>query len=307
MSKRRAFIAALAVLLSAASAGAELPAAVHGIELHAPRDFGYVMGDPIRNDIEIRVAKPFELEADFLPQPGSAINDWLEVRDVQWRREDSGKETVYRIALTYQVFRGVREAEPLSVPALPLRFRGADGRFEVQSPVWPFTLMPLIAPKIADESVMLRGPLSPPVYPTERLAAVLLGFLSGIAALLVYAARRLGLPPFRAFAASPFARAVRTLKKLRRQPPSLEVYRQAFLLVHGALNETAGYTVLAGRLGRFLAEHPQFEGLREPFEAFFTASERLFFAPVEPDIANGHALARLEDLCRQSRAAERRR
>jgi len=307
VSTRRNTIAALALLLHVAASGAELPAAVHGIELHALRDFGYVMGDPIRNDIEIGVAKPFELEADFLPHPGSAISEWLEVRELQWRQEDAGKETIYRIALTYQVFKGVREAEILSVPALPLRFRGADGSFEVQSPAWRFTLMPLISPKTVDENVTLRGPLPPTVYPTERPTAVLLGFLAGIAALLVYAAWQLGLPPFRAYAASPFARAVRALKRLRRQPPSYETYRQALQLVHGAINETAGYTVFAGRLERFLVEHPEFEGLREPFEAFFTASGRLFFASLEPDLPTGPALARLEELCRKSETAERRR
>jgi mxaA protein len=307
VSKHRVPIALLALLIRAASAEAELPAAVQDITLGAARDFGYVMGDPIRNEIEIKVAKPFRLETDFLPQPGSAINDWLEVRALHWGQEDAGQYTVYRVTLTYQVFKGVRETEIPSVPGLPLAFRGAEGSFQVESPAWPFTLMPLISPKTADEQVTLRGALPPPTYATERPATALSGLLFGVAALLVYAVRRLGLPPFRAFAASPFARAVRTLKKLRRQPPSHETYRQALMVVHGALNETAGYTVLAGRLERFLAEHPEFEGLRGPFEAFFSASGRLFFASLEPDIPTGPTLAGLEELCRRSRAMERGR
>jgi mxaA protein len=294
-------------MFHAAGVSAELPAAIHGIELHAQRDFGYVMGEPIRNTIEVRVAKPFELESDFLPQPGSAVNDWLEVRQVEWKREDRGDETIYRIAITYQVFKGVREPETQAVPPLPLRFRDGDRHIEVDAPAWSFTLAPLIPPKTPDENVTLRGDVPLPAYPTGQHETALAGFLVGIAALLLYAAWRLGLPPFRATSAPPFARAGRALKKLRRQPATNEVYREALRLVHGAINETAGYTVFAGRLDRFLVEHPEFDGLREQFEAFFAVSQRLFFAPVEPGILSDYALARLEKLCRESRTVERRR
>jgi len=296
-----------ALMFHAAGVSAELPAAIHGIELHAQRDFGYVMGEPIRNTIEVRVAKPLELESDFLPQPGSAVNDWLEVRQVEWKREDRRDQTIYRIDFTYQVFKGVRDAETQTVPALPLRFRQGDSHIEVEAPAWNFTLTPLISPKTPDENVTLRGDLPPPVYPTERHETALFGFLIGIAAPLMYAAWRLGLPPFRTFVALPFARAARALKKLHRQPPSGEVYRQALRLVHGAINETAGYTVFAGRLDQFFIEHPEFGGLREQFEAFFAVSQRLFFASIEPDIPSDFALTGLEKLCRESRKVERRR
>jgi mxaA protein len=297
----------LALLFYAVGAWAQLPAAIHGVELHARRDFGYVMGEPLRHDIEIKVAKPFELEADFLPQAGSAVNDWLEIRQVEWKREDRGKETIYRIALTYQVFKGVRETETQAVPALPLRFRHGENSIEVEAPAWNFTLTPLISPKTPDENVTLRGDLPPPVYPTGQHKTALIGFLTGIVALLIYAAWRLGLPSFLALDASPFARAGRALKKLRRQPASGEVYRQALRLVHGAINETAGYTVFSGRLDRFFIEHPEFDGLREQFEAFFVTSQGLFFASIELDIPSDFALDRLEALCRESRKIEGRR
>jgi len=297
----------LALLFRATCAYAELPSPAHRIELSAPRDFGYVMGEPIRHNIDVQVAQAFELEADFLPQPGSAVSDWLELRQAEWKREDRGGETAYHITLSYQVFKGVRDPEILTVPALPLRFRDGDSRIEVEAPAWNFTLTPLIPPKTPDENVALRGDLPPPTYPTGPHQAALAGFLIGITALLLYASWHLGLPPFRAINLSPFARAERTLRKLGRRSPSIEDYREALRLVHGAINETAGHTVLAGRLDRFLVEHPEFEGLREQLTAFFQVSQRVFFVSSEPQTPSDYSLDRLKQLCQQCRSIERER
>lgn len=285
------------------SAWPELPPSVRAIELAAPRDFGYVMGEPIHHEITVKIAHPFALEADFLPQPGSAVNDWLEIRQSRWTREDQGSERIYRISLTYQVFKGVRETETVTVPVLPLRFSNGNDSTEIEVPAWNFTLTPLISPKIPDENVTLRGDL-PPVENTEH-PGWLAGFSVAVIGLLVYALWRLGLPPFRAARAAPFARARQALKRLRRQPPTLDTCGTAFRLVHQAINETAGHPVFSKHLDRFLHERREFEGLREQLEAFFATSQRLFFETIGAETRPGDTLDWLDTLCQQAQRIEK--
>lgn len=290
----------IALLLLACSSHALADGAIHSISQTPQRDFGIVMGETLSSEIRVAVAPGLTLETATLPQAGSALNDVLEVRESSWREQAKPDETVYTIKLTYQVFKGVREAETVEVPALALRFSQAAETVEAQVPGWTFTLMPLIPPWASDADVQVRGDLPPPVYSAEGHWRWLAAFLLGLAGLGVYAAWQLGLPPFR-FNASPFARAVSGLKKLRKRT-GLERWRQGLRLVHAALNETAGRVLCSSQLADFLAQQPQYAGLRPELERFFALSDRLFFAGgTEPPV--DYPWTRLEALCRQLAAA----
>ena len=77
--------------------------------------------------------------------------------------------------------------------------------------------------------------------------------------------------------------------------------------VHAAFNATASRAVFEHDLARFFVEHPRFEPVRTPIEAFFADSGKLLYGCGEdaPDGIRG--LDRLRDLCRDCRDVERNR
>jgi mxaA protein len=271
------------------------------VELSAPRDYGYVMGDLIEHTLTATVPESYTLETGFLPKPG-ALDEWLEVRSVNWDENRANGETRYRIRVIYQLFKGVRSPEKAVVPALPLRFAGAEP-LEAKAPAWEFTVTPLIPPQLADENVAIRGSLPPaPVAAAphrHRLLAYLAGALSLCGGL---AWQKWG----RTHRARPFARARRELKKLLRSPASPERFRAAVKLLHRALDETAGGTLFAGQVDRFCASRPAFAEIREELAGFFALSRRLFFTAPEVAVPSDYPAERLENLCRRCAAAERR-
>jgi mxaA protein len=275
------------------------PAPIRSVSVAPQRDYGLVVGETLASEIRVAVEPGFELEAAALPLPGVAVSDFLELREIGWAKQPQGGETLYRIRLVYQVFKGVRDAETVAVPALPLRFNRAGQAAEADAPGWNFTLTPIIPPGTADDTVALRGDLPPPSLPDRGPGRWLLACLAGLAGLGVYAGERAGLLRRRA---PPFVRAARALKTLGRQPSSLDTWRQGARLVHAALNETAGHTVLSGQLRRFLAARPDYAGLQAELEQFFRHSDRLFFAEAA-DWPADYPLARLEALCRRLAAA----
>jgi len=281
----------------------EHPSPIHSISVAPLRDYAIVIGETLSSEIRIALEPGLTLETASLPQPGSAVSDVLELRAADWNQQTEGGETLYRIRLVYQVFKGVRDAETVSVPALPLRFQRAGQTLETEAPAWNFTLVPIIPAKTADEDVLLRGDWPAPAYADAGHQRGLLACLAGLVGLGVYASLRLGLLRRRA---PPFVQAARALKKLGRQPPSLASWRQGAKLVHAALNETAGQTVFAGQLPRFLASQPCYASLQIELEQFFRQSDWLFFTDATEYPAD-YPLFRLETLCRQLAAAGNRR
>ena len=287
------------LLFLAASA---LPAAPEPrIELAAPRDYGYVMGDLIEHTVTVSVPESYRLETAFLPRPG-ALDEWLDVRSADWAAERGNGEARYRIRLVYQLFKGVRGPETAVVPALPLRFVGAEP-LEVKTPAWEFTVTPLIPPQLPDENVAIRDLLPPEPIATAPHWHRFWIYLAGTVAFAGWLAwRRLG----GTRRARPFARAQRELKQLLRGPASSETYRAAATLLHRAFDETAGGALFAGQVERFCESRPGFAELREELTGFFAVSERLFFTVPEAPLPADYPIGRLERLCRRCAAVERR-
>lgn len=289
----------LALLVFSSVHAEALTAPIHSVSIVPLRDYGIVMGETLASEIRVAVDSGYGLETAALPQPGSAASDFLELREARWAKRSLGDETLYHIHLVYQVFKGIREAETVTVPALTLRFSRAGHVVETQAPAWNFTLTAIIPAKTADEDIILRGDLPAPVHSDYGHRRWLLACLAGLAGLGVYAYGRLGLFRRRPL---PFIRAARALKKLGRRPPSLETWRQGARLIHAALNETAGQGVFSGQLAPFLAAHPRYATLRSELEQFFRLSDRLFFGCVAEYPAD-YPLSRLETLCRKLAAA----
>lgn len=271
------------------------------VELSAPRDYGYVMGDLIEHTLTVAVPEAYGLDTGYLPAPGP-LDEWLDVRSVDWNRTRADGETRYRIRVVYQLFKGVRSAEKAAVPALPLRFAGPD-ILEAKAPEWAFTVTPLIPPALADENVAIREALPPDPLATRPHWRRLLACLAGAAAVAGFLGwQNLGWRR----RTRPFGRAQRELKKLLRTPATPQSTREAARVLHRALDETAGETLFAGRIEDFCQGRPAFAALRDELRDFFELSRRLFFTSPEEPVPKDYPPARLADLCRRCAAAERR-
>jgi mxaA protein len=270
------------------------------VELAAPRDFGYVMGDLIEHRISVSVPEGYALETEFLPRPG-AVADWLDIRGIEWERSGTG----YRLRVTYQVLKGVKDPERLAIPPLPIRFRGAD-TLEAEAPGWEFVLSPIIPPKLPDEQVTVRAGFPPPTPPIAAHRLRLAAFAAGALAVALHLAGHYGFPPFSIRSGRPFARTRNELKRLAKKRPDPEVYRHALRAMHRALDETAGRTLLATHLDGFLQIRPAFVELRGDLERFFGLSQRVFFAAPHQPVPAEYPLGWLETLCRRCAMAERK-
>jgi mxaA protein len=289
---------ALIAALHGTDVGAEAPNPVHEISATLSRDFGIVMGDTFREDIRVQLEPGFALETALLLLPDSAVNDYLEVRATDWNQVDGN---VYQVSLTYQVFKGVREPEALTVPAVPLYFRRGAEVIEAAAPARQLTLMPLIPAGTPDEKVTLRDALPPlPISDSRRPALLALGLLI-LAALSLGAAWLLNHPQ----QAAPFRSAAKALRKLRHQPQNAETLKTALKQVHEAFNQTAGHTLFRNGLAEFMARHPEFTDATEEAEQFFAYSERVFFAPANLALPSDYSLSRLKDLCEAMASTEK--
>jgi mxaA protein len=54
-------------------------------------------------------------------------------------------------------------------------------------------------------------------------------------------------------------------------------YRKALLILHRAIDATAGHAVFAEDLSDFIARAPTFARLKDEFNLFFRSSRRVFF------------------------------
>jgi mxaA protein len=260
----------------------------------------HTMGDLIVRDVVV-ASNGAQPDPASLPAPG-ALNEWAEIRKVE--TDSTGPSTPLtaseqtRVRVTYQVFYGVRGPETAELPPLRLRFEGAGGSQDVEAPALPVSFMPLIPPGIPDEKVTIRAtrPAEPrPFSPYGQWLGFGLGLGGGAGVYLLWLR---GLLPMLS-GPLPFRRASRELEHLANQPAP---GRAACLILHRALNETAGEAVFGNGLEAFLDRHPEFAGLRGTLDEFFALSRRLFFA----EGSDGEAYSLCLKLARQARRLERR-
>ena len=176
-------------------------------------------------------------------------------------------------------------------------------------PSWGFTFGPIVTPedRTAGRVPDLRPALPPPAFETDvravRVAA--LGLLAlGLVLLIVRErlAGRFAVPSDRHFD--------RAWHRLRRRPSGSDLsgsFTQALVEVHAAFNATAGRAVFQHDLARFFVEHPGFEPVRVPIEAFFAESGKQLYGCDENADRGARSMDRLRDLCRACRDVERKR
>lgn len=295
------YVALFLLLGASRAASAELAPPPLELERVTPRPFGYLIGDRIEHQIYLRLPGRCRLEPAALP--AGQLNHWLEAQVGAIAEHRDADSVRYRLRLVYQTYAGVLEVKTLKVPALTLRYRCGETAGEAVVPPWAFTQSPLqeLALRRAASSEYLQ-----PDHAAQRLDATSArrrswGFGMSLVALV---AVWLGLEGRRLYRARPFAGAYRTVHTLLAQSGGGgEPARAAFLCLHRAFDAYHGQPMFAAELEAFCGRAEGFRRLQPEIEAFFAASDRVFFAGELPERA--FPSERLSALCLALRNAER--
>lgn len=243
------------------------------------RGFGYFVGDLVRARIEIRAGGDLRLSRASLPQAGP-LTTALDLRAVEVEEAERAGERLWRIDLTYQNFYVALDVRDLVVPGFAVSLDGLAGRRVVDVPEWRFGVAPLreISPEHPERARDYMRPDSIPPHvgdagPRNGALAFAAAAVAGLAAV----ARDRAWPPFHRRRARIFAALSRRFAAQARRPRDDRELREALQRLHRAIDAANGASVLSGDLAEFLRARPEFAPLRDSFETFFAASNRIFF------------------------------
>ncbi|QFR33759.1 nonribosomal peptide synthetase MxaA [Ancylobacter sp. TS-1] len=272
-------LARLVLLLALLTSPAH--AQLRGIDLYAPRPFGYVIGDVVTLTAEIALDAPFVLDPASLPAP-RALDYWLDLRGVTLTDEGVADGVRrYTLDLVYQTFYAPLEPRRMSLPGLTLTAVAEGRRVPVEVPPWSFLMSPLreIVATGAGPAMALRPDIAPAPIPTGTTLRRLLAALAVALLAFLVLAWQMGWGPFGRRAARPFARAARAVPTSlgTTADPSPAAYGGALRALHRAFDATAGKGVFAEDLPDFFRAYPAFHAAEAEVRRLFNASRRAFF------------------------------
>ncbi len=303
----RAMRMALGAVFALLAMCAVAQAQVQSVKLLTPRLFGYFVGDVLDDEVVVRVDKGTELVAGSVPQRGS-LNAWFELVASSVEEEEADGAKIYRLYLAYQNFYPAIDARQLEVPGFTLSFKAGDRIYPAEVPGWSFNISPLrevLPPAKASGDQYMQPDALPPFYDLRGDATIALALLALALVALALLAYHLAWWPFGARAHRPFTEAARSIRKLLRGTEAGPAYREAVVILHRAVDATAGHAVFSEDVPAFLAQHPAFARLKDEFTRFFASSQKAFFGENPADAIAGFGPAELRRFSDQLSATER--
>ena len=264
-----------AAFVIASVLGGHAHAAIRSVTLQRPeRDFGYFLGDTLTVTARIAADPNTQLDRTSLPQPGP-VSRLIDIRAVAVSEKPGNGSRIYDITIQYQNFYGPDAATHIEIPGFSIEFTDGPARFSAQIPAWAFMASPLRHAVAAMTDIHglqpdHSAPLQPDGAAKLRLAA---GLAASLVAAIILLARG-GWLPAPGAGQRPFTIADRRISRLSHDT---DAQRRAFIALHEAFDATAGRTLLAGDVDKFLAQHGRFLALRPDIEHFFAASQAYFF------------------------------
>lgn len=300
-AERCAGLCRLLAALLACVASAEIDAqAISDVRIEAPREFGYTVGDTVRHKMVLDLEGPYRLDTTSLPAAGR-LNRWLEIIGAEATAAHDRDGVSYAITIDYQIVNAPHDVTAVTVPQQDLSVSGGANPIAVFIPEWTFRVGPVTDAEARD-GLRLRPDRQPQPIAVDGRRIRLLVWTAVFACLLMYLGYRHLLLPRLNRDAYPFRTAHRSLRKLGPNPPA--DFRLGLRVFHAAVNQTAGQVVYSGKLGEFVAGHPEYAELKQELESFFSRSEDTFFR--ESEVAKPEAALReLTTLCRRCRTIER--
>lgn len=237
-------------------------------EIVQPRSFGYVLGDVLEQRIKLP-ANVVNSQLDNLNQV-ERVNGWLERLSAKVEVDKSGQQW---LKLRYQLINATTQGRLISLPALDIAL--SDGN-EVAVEKWSVAISPLTPGDLADQFPQLYpdrpAQVSVSSSASRRLSYLLTGLIIGLSGWAGWWLWRESRDRVRL----PFARAKHQLKQL--PSDNLDDNEDAWLLLHHALNATAGHSVQSGNIEFLIEGQPWLASLQSTIEAFYAASSARFFA-----------------------------
>lgn len=255
-------------------------AQVQSVNLITPRLFGHFVGDVLEDEVDVRVDNGVELVSASVPQPGP-LNQWLELSKSRVDTASDRGATLYRLFFNYQTFYPALDARQLEIPGISLSFKSGDHIYPVQVPAWSFGISPLreiLPPAKASGGQYMQPDVLPSYYDVRHDIHLALGLLVATLVSLAFLAYHLAWCPFGTRAHRPFTAASRTIRKLLAGSETAAAYRESLVVLHRAVDSTAGHAVFSEDVPAFLDEHPSFARLKEQFTRFFASSQNVFFS-----------------------------
>jgi len=266
-------VALCLVGLPAAANAAEPEAAQLQVQTVEPRAFGYRVGDVVERRVIVDIPARLTLDEDSLPRTGPQ-GPVLELRALE--RSESRTATGRRLALTlrYQVFAAPVAVRSYELPKLQLRFTGEPRGEDLRVETWPLVVAALAAEEASPREGL--GELRPDIDPPLRSVSVERAVLWACAVVTVLLGAYLALVyvglPWWGKRQRPFTRAYHTVKSRG------DVHwRDAWVALHAAFNQTAGRTLFAESIDDFVEGAPRFRGLKDDIRRFYTQSQAVFF------------------------------
>lgn len=264
------------------------------------RAFGYVVGDILNQKIPL--ADDLEL-LDKLPL--NRLSTWLKRHSTETIKDKHGQ---FFLSIDYQIVNSPEALVEAVLPELDLYF--TDGT-SIEVSEWPFTIGPLTAPTAgANGSLPDRLPDTSPQFPdTSGQTSLMQNALLALAAVL---AAWIGWWYWRQYndkVRLPFAHAAHQLRKLGGTAANDDP--RAWLLVHDAINKSAGSTIQPATLPELIKRRPWLAASADGLEEFFKKSSQRFFAQTAHPSTHSQSAAAsdsfpLYKFCRQLMRAEKR-
>jgi mxaA protein len=252
--------------------------AANTVDFHAPRAFGYFIGDLFTHEVTVHLDPGISLDRASLPRRGP-LTYWLDLVSVDLEETGTiaaGKS--YRLYLLYQTFYAPLEPKSLTTPVYSLSARSPEETIHLEIPAWPFLMSPLreIIPSKAGASMDLQPDVDPrPHQLMTEQRLILVSLALATSALLALAWRRGW--GFFGKRQRPFGSAARKIKRYSDDPANVEAYLSALLTLHRAFDAAAGRRLLADDLALFLNLRPGFRAAATEIARFFAASRQAFF------------------------------
>lgn len=162
------------------------------------RHHGYQLGDLLTQKIRLHLPQGMTLDTHSLPLAGP-VKPWLDLADIQYQPGKQGGELI----LVWQMFATVEQAQPLTLPELPLIARhtadvGKSKVVNLHIPATPFYYSPVLG---AEARQTERLPSRPPLLYATRLwqwlTALGAAISAGLLLLALWVQDRLPGVPFR--------------------------------------------------------------------------------------------------------------
>ncbi len=279
---------------------------LHSVVIENPRNYGYHVGDNIRQTIHIKYAKDMELRMDSAPKEG-AVTPWIKLDSIE-KTDSTEREANYtKLVLNYQISGFEAEKNTIDTPEFELSVEKGHEKLPVLIHAVSLHISRLAKNfvDITQTEVTLAAPLGPEPISTRlyfylKWALFVLGL-----GLLVLAIRKLLLSAKTWSADHPFSAAIEQIKSINTKDAGSDL--QAHRMIHQAFNQQFGRTLFESELDQFFDQHKAFEKEEKGIRKFFEESRSLFFSKTEVDAKQDSVshINRLVELAKRCKRAEK--